>query len=81
MVFDHHQQIEQTFADVRAAESEGLRRLAQKQLGALLTGHSLAESLATSTLGFSCAHQPHRAPATLPAGLGAASNAQERVLP
>ena len=43
MVLDHHEQIEQAFAAVRAAPSADQRRAAQKTLSALLTGHSLAE--------------------------------------
>jgi len=43
MVLDHHEQIEQAFADVRSATAAGPRRLAQKRLAAVLTGHSIAE--------------------------------------
>lgn len=42
MVLDHHEQIERCFADVKAA-SPADRPAAQKRLGILLTGHSIAE--------------------------------------
>ena len=42
-VLDHHEQIEQLFAAVKAASTSGARRAAQKQLATLLTGHSIAE--------------------------------------
>lgn len=43
MILDHHVQIEEAFAKVRDASTENSRRAAQKWLGALLTGHSIAE--------------------------------------
>lgn len=42
-ILDHHEQIEAAFAAVRSASGEPARRQAQKRLGALLTGHSMAE--------------------------------------
>ena len=39
----HHEQIESAFAAVREASGVDERREAQKALGALLTGHSIAE--------------------------------------
>ena len=42
-VLDHHEQIEAAFAAVQDAGSAAARRTAQKWLGALLTGHSMAE--------------------------------------
>ena len=42
-VLEHHQQIEAAFAAVKAAGDATGRRHAQKWLGTLLTGHSLAE--------------------------------------
>lgn len=44
-VIEHHEQIEQAFAEVRLAASASQRRLAQEQLGEVLTGHSLAEEV------------------------------------
>ena len=43
LVLDHHEQIVSAFAEVKAAGSPAARRAAQKQLGALLTAHSMAE--------------------------------------
>ena len=43
MVIDHHEAIEGAFAAVKEATSAATRRAAQKQLAALLTGHSIAE--------------------------------------
>ena len=42
-VLEHHQQIEAAFAAVRDAGDASGRRHAQKWLGTLLTGHSIAE--------------------------------------
>ena len=42
-VLEHHQQIEAAFAAVKAAADASGRRSAQRWLGTLLTGHSLAE--------------------------------------
>ena len=42
-VLEHHQQIEAAFAAVKDARDANGRRRAQKWLGTLLTGHSLAE--------------------------------------
>lgn len=42
-VLQHHRDIEAAFQAVRAAPQADSRRLAQKHLAALLTGHSLAE--------------------------------------
>ena len=42
-ILDHHEQIEEAFAQTKAATSAGQRREAQKRLGVLLTGHSMAE--------------------------------------
>lgn len=39
----HHEAIDEAFAVVRAATSAAARRKAEKTLGALLTGHSMAE--------------------------------------
>lgn len=43
MVLEHHRQIEAAFAAVKAASSPTARVAAQKALGVLLTGHSIAE--------------------------------------
>lgn len=42
-ILDHHEQIEQAFAEVKSASSAQARRAAQKRLGVLLTGHAMAE--------------------------------------
>jgi hypothetical protein len=42
-ILDHHEQIESAFAAVRAASGAEARLQAQKILGTLLTGHSIAE--------------------------------------
>ena len=42
-VLDHHEQIDTAFEAVRTASSPTSRRAAQKWLGTLLTGHSIAE--------------------------------------
>jgi hypothetical protein len=42
-VLDHHEMIDQAFAETKAATTAEARRKAQKRLGALLTGHSMAE--------------------------------------
>lgn len=42
-VLDHHEEIDAAFSAVKAATSAGARRAAEKKLGALLTGHSMAE--------------------------------------
>lgn len=46
MVLEHHLQIDALFAAVKQASSAESRRLAQKQLAEMLTGHSLAEEAA-----------------------------------
>ncbi len=43
MVLTHHEGIEAAFAATKNAHSATARRAAQKQLGTLLTGHSIAE--------------------------------------
>jgi hypothetical protein len=43
LVVDHHQQIEAAFAAVKNARTAMERRLAQKWLGVILTGHANAE--------------------------------------
>ncbi len=43
MVLDHHQAIEQAFANVKSADNAASRRSAQKELAGLLTGHAVAE--------------------------------------
>ena len=42
-ILEHHEAIEAAFAAVRAAQGVDARRAAQKRLGVLLTGHSMAE--------------------------------------
>jgi hemerythrin superfamily protein len=42
-VLEHHQRIERAFADIKAANDPSSRRIAQKELGSVLTGHSNAE--------------------------------------
>jgi hypothetical protein len=42
-ILDHHEAIEQAFADTKAASTADGRRAAQKRLGVLLNGHSMAE--------------------------------------
>jgi len=43
LVLDHHEQIEAAFAAVKGAKDAGSRINAQRRLGILLTGHSIAE--------------------------------------
>jgi hypothetical protein len=43
MVLEHHQQIEQAFAEVKSATNPAARLAAQKTLAVILTGHSNAE--------------------------------------
>ncbi|HEY1927205.1 MAG TPA: hemerythrin domain-containing protein [Caulobacteraceae bacterium] len=43
MILDHHEWIEQAFAEVRAAGDAVSRRKAQKNLRVILNGHSMAE--------------------------------------
>lgn len=43
LILDHHEAIAQAFSEVRAAPDMRTRRLAEKRLGTLLTGHSMAE--------------------------------------
>lgn len=45
-ILDHHRQIEAQFAALKAAPDAASRRAVQKKLGALLTGHSIAEEAA-----------------------------------
>ena len=42
-ILDHHEEIEQAFAETKAASTADARRAAQKRLGVLLTGHAIAE--------------------------------------
>ncbi|MBV9511539.1 MAG: hemerythrin domain-containing protein [Caulobacteraceae bacterium] len=42
-ILDHHEEIDQAFTDTKAATTAEARRNAQKRLGTLLTGHSMAE--------------------------------------
>jgi hypothetical protein len=42
-VLDHHLEVEDCFAAVKEANSVSTRRVAQKRLGLVLTGHSIAE--------------------------------------
>ncbi len=42
-VLDHHEEIDAAFVAVKAATTAEARRKAEKTLGALLTGHSMAE--------------------------------------
>jgi hypothetical protein len=43
LVLEHHLQIEQAFAEVKAANTSSARRAAAKTLAVILTGHSNAE--------------------------------------
>jgi hemerythrin superfamily protein len=43
LILDHHLQVEAAFAAVESAGDASSRRAAQKQLGIILTGHSIAE--------------------------------------
>jgi hypothetical protein len=43
MILDHHERVEQAFADVRATDDAASRLQAQKNLGVILNGHSMAE--------------------------------------
>ena len=43
LILDHHEAIAQGFSEVRAAPDAHTRRLAEKRLGTLLTGHTMAE--------------------------------------
>jgi hypothetical protein len=45
-ILDHHEGIEEAFAEIKAASTADARRAAQKRLGALLNGHSMAEEAA-----------------------------------
>lgn len=45
-ILDHHREIEARFADVKAATTADARRAAQKELGLILTAHSVAEEAA-----------------------------------
>jgi hypothetical protein len=45
LMLDHHRQIEAAFAAVKAATNAASRVAAQKRLGLLLTGHSIAEEV------------------------------------
>ncbi len=42
-ILQHHMDLEDAFADVKAASEAGARTAALKQLGILLTGHAIAE--------------------------------------
>ena len=42
-ILDHHEEIDQAFADTKAATTADARRAAQKRLGVLLNGHAMAE--------------------------------------
>lgn len=42
-ILDHHEEIEQAFAQLKEASDVQARRAAEKRLGALLTGHAMAE--------------------------------------
>jgi hypothetical protein len=42
-ILDHHEQIEDAFAEIKAASTADDRRAAQKRLGVLLNGHAMAE--------------------------------------
>jgi len=42
-ILDHHEGIEQAFAETKAATTSSERRAAQKRLGVLLNGHAMAE--------------------------------------
>jgi len=42
-VLDHHEEIDAAFAAVRSASTADARRKEQEKLGALLTGHAMAE--------------------------------------
>jgi len=46
MVIDHHEQVEEAFAAVRAATDPAPRTRALRELSTLLTGHSIAEEAA-----------------------------------
>ena len=43
MILEHHQRIEAAFAEAKRASSREARHAALKQLGGVLTGHSIAE--------------------------------------
>src|ERR1700754_5078261 len=42
-ILDQHEAIAQAFSEVKAAPEPRTRRLAEKRLGVLLTGHAMAE--------------------------------------
>lgn len=42
-ILDHHEEIDQAFAETKTATTAEARRKAQKRLGTLLTGHAMAE--------------------------------------
>ena len=43
LILDHHEAIERAFAELKSGTTVEARRAAQKKLGTLLTGHSMAE--------------------------------------
>ena len=43
LILDHHEMVERAFAELKSAATVETRRTAQKTLGILLTGHSMAE--------------------------------------
>jgi len=42
-ILDHHEEIEYAFAEIKATPTADARRAAQRRLGVLLNGHSMAE--------------------------------------
>lgn len=43
MILDHHEMVDQAFADLRATSDAASRRQAQKKLAVILNGHAIAE--------------------------------------
>jgi hypothetical protein len=59
VVLDHHEQIEAAFNAVRAAGEPGGRRIAQKQLALILTGHANAEEAVLYPALAEAGHKTH----------------------
>lgn len=60
MILDQHEQIDRAFAAVRSASDASARRAAEKHLGTLLTGHTMAEE-AVVYPALAQVHEQHQA--------------------
>lgn len=72
VVLDHHELIEQSFADVKAASTPADRRHAQKKLAIVLTGHANAEEAVLYPAMADAGHKTH-------AGLGYEEQAMTKI--